>query len=129
MQQRTEQIQIDVAATDHHADALALQLACHGASRSNAKATRRLDHQLHPFGKEAHALDELRIGGRQDVVDVATDNLERKGAEMLGLRAVGNRFWRVDMHDGARAERLLSIITGFRFDAVEGAIGRKRPCR
>src|ERR1700738_5092406 len=41
---------------------------------------------------------------------------------MLRLRAVGNGIWRVEMHDGAGSEGLLTIIARLRFDTVDLAM-------
>ena len=76
----------------------------YGTRGGKTQAARRFGDQLHARGHEAHRVDELCVGGREDVVHVAPDDREGQLAEELGLRAVGDRLRRVDAHDGAAPE-------------------------
>ena len=89
------------------------------ARAGKSEATGRLDHQLHAFGKEAHRLDQLLVGGGDDVVHLAADDLERQLADVRRLRAVGNGFRHLDVHDLAAPQRLLRVVARQRLHAVE----------
>src|SRR4029077_18444384 len=59
--ERAESLEINVAAADDHAHALAFQLRLDVASRCEAQRTRRLDEHLHPCREEAHRVDQIRV--------------------------------------------------------------------
>ena len=99
------------------------------ARAGETEAAGGLDHHLHPLGKEGHALDELRVGGGDDVVDVATNDLERQLPQVLGLCAVGKGLRRVDVDDRAAAKRPLPVVARLGLDAVELALRRQRTQR
>ena len=69
--------------------------------KSKSQTPRRLHHHLHAFGKKPHRRDQLRIADGQHVINIALDDAEGVFAQMLRLRAIGNRFRRGDVHDAA----------------------------
>jgi hypothetical protein len=71
--------------------------------------------------KRMHCTSNVIADG-EDVVDIALDDREGQVAQVLGLRAVGDRLRRVDVHDGAAAERLLAVVAGLRLHAIQRAI-------
>jgi hemerythrin superfamily protein len=117
------------AAAQDHTHPLAFERQTGMAGRGKREAARGLDHHLHALGKKTHRFDQLRIGGGQDVVDVAPDDGERELAQVLGLRAVSQRLGCFDVDDLALAEGLLAVVAGFGLDAVELAVGRQRARR
>ncbi len=115
---------MDIAAADQDADALALEIRRALTRRGKSEAPGRLDEDLHVAGQEAHAVHQFRVGCREDVVHVLLDDRERDVAEVLCLRPFCDGLGRVDVHDGAAAQRALAVVAGLRLDAEELATWR-----
>ena len=56
-------MQIHIAAADHQAHPLALQVQARMTGRSQGQAAGGLDHHFHALGIKVHGLDQLRVVG------------------------------------------------------------------
>ena len=128
--QRAEAVEVDVAAADQHADALARPAPAF--MRRAAAKPRQPVGSTTIFMREA----KKRIASTSSAsVAVSTSSTSRRMISnvrlprRLRLRAVGDRLRRVDADDRAAAERLLRVVAGLGLDAVELARRRQRARR
>src|SRR5687768_2518958 len=70
--QLAEAFEVYIATADDHAHAPAALCGSRGTRGCKPQATGRLDDELHTGCEETHALHQLRVVGREHVVDVAT---------------------------------------------------------
>jgi len=124
--QRGEAVEVDVAAGDDDADALAAHVDLAGQHRGGGEAAGRLDQHLHPAGEEAHGVDQLVVGDGVDVVDQPLHHREGQLADIAALGAIGDGLRRLDADDAAAAQALLGVVAGLRLDADHAAAGVQR---
>jgi hypothetical protein len=123
---------VDVAAADDDADALALQL---GFDR--ARSGRPSSRSAPPPSSCARQRSAFRRAAvrrsRSKYRPHHADDRERQVAQVLGLRTIRNRLRRFDVHDATAAERLLAIVARLRLHAVQRRAATARasttPCR
>jgi hypothetical protein len=117
-EQCTIAFKVDVATTEDHADALSLQLGTHLPGGGKAQATRGLNYELHALGEKAHALDQLLIRDRENVIHIALNDGEGVIPKVLRLSTVGYRIGCCDVDDDARSEGPLPVIPRLRLDTI-----------
>ena len=115
---------IDVAATDHghhrSVETRDTRLARPERERRHGQRARRLGDQPALLGREPDARRDLRLGDRDDVVEVRPQVLERPSPERLAARPVRDgprNEVRLPADDLAAPQRFLRVGRQLRFDA------------
>ena len=120
---------VHVSAAEDDTDALARDGNGAGERGREPERSGRLDDQLHALPKEAHRGDDLLVGHRHDVVDVATDDRERDLPERGRPRAVRDRIRPLASLKRPGSKRARRVIRAFRLDpdhlASRGEVPRR----
>lgn len=126
-QQRAQACQVHAAAADDHAHTLAAQLDAHRACRCKAQAPLGSTTGCMRSAKNGHAVHQLLVRHREDVVRIAPDDGKTDLPQVLRLRAIGNRLGRIDVRDGPGAPGMLAVVARSGHYAEELAAGRQGP--
>ena len=128
-EQRRGRFEVDVAARQDDADALAAHRQARVEHGGRGERARRLDHELHALPEKAHRLDDLGVAHGHDVVHVAKHQRKRDLSQRLRARAVGDGLGILDALELAAAKRARRVVArlGLHADHPDsrGKMGRR----